>query len=234
MLRPKIHRLAVRILKLGLAVCWIGGVQTESAFAEPSLPIVADEGEFAIEVYPDKHRLIVKKKGLIVKKYAVAVGNPSTPTPIGEYKVVYKGTNWGPAFGPRWLGLNVPWGIYGIHGTNKAYSIGQHASHGCVRMNNADVIRLYDMIPIGTKVTIHGHVLGEPQQNPRDLAEGDVGGDVQLIQSRLKSAGYFHGACDGRFGPGTTAAVKRFQRERQWRQDGVVSRKIYEELGLWE
>lgn len=232
MLHQNIHKYAFSMMALCLALFWTG--HTAAAFAEPSLPIVAGEGEYAIEVYPVKHRLVVKKKGQIIKKYAVAVGNPSTPTPIGEYKVVYKGKNWGPAFGPRWLGLNVPWGIYGIHGTNRSYSIGQHASHGCIRMNNANVLELYDMIPLGTKVTIYGHVLGEPQQNPRDLAEGDIGGDVQLIQSRLKSAGFFEGPCDGRFGPGTSAAVRKFQRDRQMRQDGVVSRKIYEEFGLWE
>lgn len=103
------------------------------------------------------------------------------------------------SFGPRWLGLNVSWGTYGIHGTNKPHSIGQHRSHGCIRMLNKDVIELFEIIPVGTKVTIFGHVLGEPNRLPRNLAEGGVGGDVQLIQSRLKSAGYFHGVCDGKF-----------------------------------
>lgn len=204
------------------------------AYADSSLPIVVEQGVYSIDVHPSKHQLILRKQGQPIKVYPIAVGNPATPTPVGEYKVIYKGKNWGPEFGPRWLGLNVPWGIYGIHGTNKPYSIGQHLSHGCIRMRNSDVIELFDIVPLGSKVTIYGHVLGHPSQNPRDLAEGDVGGDVQLIQSRLKSAGYFKGLCDGKYRSNTTAALKKFQRDRHMPQNGVVTIKVYEELGLLE
>ncbi|MDF2682385.1 MAG: hypothetical protein K0R47_3575 [Brevibacillus sp.] len=212
----------------------VGVIGQKSAYAETTLPIVADQGFLSIEVYPLQHQLIVRKQGKKIKTYGVALGNPATPTPVGEFKVVYKGENWGPAFGPRWLGLNVPWGTYGIHGTDKPYSIGQHKSHGCIRMLNREVIELYEMIPLGTKVTIYGHVLGDPGHNPRSLAEGDVGGDVQLIQSRLKNAGYFNGICDGKFRSSTTAALKKFQRDHHLNQNGVVSNKVYEELGLLE
>ena len=41
-----------------------------------------------------------------------------------------------------------------IHGTNHEAAIGQPASHGCVRMRNADVAELYDLTPPGTIVTI--------------------------------------------------------------------------------
>ncbi|WP_240419178.1 L,D-transpeptidase family protein [Paenibacillus periandrae] len=211
-----------------------GAFNVQTAYADPSLPIVADQGGFSIEVYPQQHRLIVRAQGQKLKTYTVAVGNPSTPTPVGEYKVVYKGKNWGPSFGPRWLGLNVPWGTYGIHGTNKPYSIGQHQSHGCIRMHNNDVIELFEMIPLETKVTIFGHMLGNQYQDPRNLAEGDVGGDVQLIQSRLKGGGYFQGICNGKFLLDTTAAVKQFQRDHHLVQNGVVSIKVYEKLGLLE
>lgn len=187
-----------------------------------------------IEIYPMRHKLLVLDHGQVVKTYSVAVGNPSTPTPVGDFKVIYKGTNWGPSFGPRWIGLNVPWGHFGIHGTNKPYSIGQHLSHGCVRMFNKDVVELYDWIPVGTPVRIYGHVLGDLNHNPRDLAEGDAGGDVQLIQSRLRSAGYFHGICNGRFKASTTEALKKYQRNHHLIPNGVVSRQVYEQMGLIE
>ncbi|RNB85917.1 hypothetical protein EDM56_18125 [Brevibacillus fluminis] len=229
------HSLLPRAFVIGLLVSLAYfTIGFPAAHAEPSLPIVADQGLYSIEVRPLKHQLIVRKQGLRIKVYPIAVGNPSTPTPVGEYKVIYKGKNWGPSFGPRWLGLNVPWGIYGIHGTNQPHSIGQHLSHGCIRMRNKDVKELFDMIPIGTKVTIYGHVLGEPGRHPRSLAQGDVGGDVQLIQSRLKSAGYFNGTCDGKFGPGTTAALKKYQADHHLARNGVVSVKVYEALGLIE
>lgn len=41
-----------------------------------------------------------------------------------------------------------------IHGTNQEHLIGTPASHGCVRMKNADVCELYDLIPEGTPVEI--------------------------------------------------------------------------------
>ncbi len=204
------------------------------AYAEPTLSIADDPGVYSIEVYPLQHRLVVRLQGQKIKTYSISVGNPSTPTPIGQYQIRSKGKNWGNSYGPCWLGLNVPWGIYGIHGTNKPYSIGQHLSHGCIRMRNNDVIELYKMIPIGTNVTIYGHVLGEPSQEPRKLAEGDVGGEVLLIQSRLRSAGYFNGICNGKFHSSTTAAVKRFQHDHHLAPDGVVSLKVYEKLGLLE
>lgn len=45
-------------------------------------------------------------------------------------------------------------GTYGIHGTNKASSIGTDASYGCFRMYNRDVLRLFSKVDIGTPVTV--------------------------------------------------------------------------------
>ncbi|MBW7457419.1 peptidoglycan-binding protein [Paenibacillus sepulcri] len=104
----------------------------------------------------------------------------------------------------------------------------------CLLLSLTSVIELFEMIPLGTKVTIYGHVLGDPGHEPRKLAENDVGGDVQLIQSRLKSAGYYKGICNGKFRSDTARAVKRFQQDHHMAQDGVVSIKIYNKLGLLE
>jgi len=41
-----------------------------------------------------------------------------------------------------------------IHGTNHEEQIGEPRSHGCVRMRNADVVRLFDRVELGTQVTI--------------------------------------------------------------------------------
>ncbi len=41
-----------------------------------------------------------------------------------------------------------------IHGTNQEHLIGQPASHGCIRMRNAEIIVLYDLVPAGTPVEI--------------------------------------------------------------------------------
>lgn len=41
-----------------------------------------------------------------------------------------------------------------IHGTNEEHKIGTPASHGCIRMRNADVAELFDLVRVGTEVRI--------------------------------------------------------------------------------
>lgn len=41
-----------------------------------------------------------------------------------------------------------------IHGTNHEGRIGEPASHGCIRMRNADVAELFDLVGVGTEVVI--------------------------------------------------------------------------------
>jgi lipoprotein-anchoring transpeptidase ErfK/SrfK len=41
-----------------------------------------------------------------------------------------------------------------IHGTNHEHQIGEPASHGCIRMRNADLVELFDLIEPGTPVLI--------------------------------------------------------------------------------
>lgn len=41
-----------------------------------------------------------------------------------------------------------------IHGTNKPSSIGQAVSHGCIRMQNADVEELFEKVTVGAKVVV--------------------------------------------------------------------------------
>ncbi|WZL72482.1 L,D-transpeptidase [Clostridiaceae bacterium 35-E11] len=47
----------------------------------------------------------------VLRMYSVAIGKSSTPSPIGNWKVIGK-AKWGKGFGTRWMGLNVPWGKY--------------------------------------------------------------------------------------------------------------------------
>ena len=54
--------------------------------------------------------------------------------------------------GVAWIGLNLP--TYGIHGTPKPESIGSAESHGCFRLSNWNIARLYAIVKIGTKVVV--------------------------------------------------------------------------------
>jgi lipoprotein-anchoring transpeptidase ErfK/SrfK len=41
-----------------------------------------------------------------------------------------------------------------IHGTPETESMGQPGSHGCIRMRNADIAALFDLVPVYTPVEI--------------------------------------------------------------------------------
>lgn len=41
-----------------------------------------------------------------------------------------------------------------IHGTNQEQHVGQAGSHGCIRMRNAEVAELFELVPVGTPVWI--------------------------------------------------------------------------------
>jgi lipoprotein-anchoring transpeptidase ErfK/SrfK len=105
-------------------------------------------------------------------KLGVATGQPSYPTPLGEFTIVSKQLNpwWYPPdsdwaaglspvppgpgnpLGTRWMGLSAP-GV-GIHGTPDAASIGYSASHGCIRMRIPDAEWLFEHVSEGTPVFI--------------------------------------------------------------------------------
>jgi L,D-transpeptidase ErfK/SrfK len=50
--------------------------------------------------------------------------------------------------------FRLSWSSYLIHGTNKPYGVGMRSSHGCMRLYPEDIAVFYDLIPIGTKVTV--------------------------------------------------------------------------------
>nr|WP_243116436.1 L,D-transpeptidase [Fonticella tunisiensis] len=97
-------------------------------------------------------RLTLYKNGRVYKTYPIAVGKMLTPSPMGTFRIINKQVNPGGPFGARWMGLSKRG--FGIHGTNDPSSIGKFVSHGCIRMYNRDVIELFNLVPVGTPVTI--------------------------------------------------------------------------------
>ncbi|MFD2169082.1 L,D-transpeptidase family protein [Tumebacillus lipolyticus] len=205
------------------------GPQTWSALgmSEPALPAQnAPAGEHRIHIDTERYVLYLYKSGHLVKTYSVAVGTAVLPTPLGDWKITQKALNPGGPFGTRWMRLSIPFGGYGIHGTDNPYSIGKAVSHGCVRMQNKDVEELYETVPIGTLVKISGKV-----QTARILRIGvPYGGDVIEVQRMLQNLGYYKGDIDGLYGPSAAAAVRSFQADKDLVVDGIVGPSTLESL----
>ncbi|HYL10567.1 MAG TPA: L,D-transpeptidase [Candidatus Acidoferrales bacterium] len=115
---------------------------------------------------PDR-KLAVIENGKVVKIYRVGVGAKDSPSPSGEFKIInriQKPTYYAPGveipagednpLGPRWIGLSLS--HFGIHGTNQPRSIGRYASHGCIRMRNADVEELFERVRVGDAIVLAG------------------------------------------------------------------------------
>jgi hypothetical protein len=199
------------------------------------LPVNAKEDNtMSIQIDLSKRQLIVQQENREDIVFPISVGTELSPTPIGDYTITEKSRAWGGGFGSRWLGLDVSWGIYGIHGTNKPYLIGDNVSSGCIRMRNADVEQLFEMIPIGTSVQINGPITGTGKGEFKNLSKGSKGNLVQLVQNRLKAMGLYEGSIDGIFDYETESAVKEFQREYEISVTGGVAFREYLLLGLLE
>jgi lipoprotein-anchoring transpeptidase ErfK/SrfK len=151
------------VLLLALAEAHAQERPAASASAE-SKPQARPERKIVISI-PDR-KLALIEDGKVVKVYPVAVGSSATPSPSGEFRVRERITNptyyapgnvIGPGksnpLGTRWIGLGQRG--YGIHGTNEPRSIGKRASHGCIRMKQADVEELFELVRAGDLVELH-------------------------------------------------------------------------------
>jgi hypothetical protein len=118
-------------------------------------------------------RLVVDRRTLRITLFGrgrrrfrapVGMGAPGTPTPTGHFwireKFLVSGTS---LYGTRAMGtaaysdVLTDWpggGVIGIHGTDQPGLIPGRPSHGCMRVRNRDIERLYALTPIGTPLLI--------------------------------------------------------------------------------
>lgn len=145
---------------------------TAQAFAQSATAINAQQTKPAVHhrvlvVSLEDRKLALVEDGQVLKVYPVAIGKPSTPSPVGTFTVKSHVKNPtyshdgrvippGPSnpVGTRWMGLSLAG--YGIHGTNEPKSIGKAASHGCIRMAKADLEELFPMVTVGDTVELVG------------------------------------------------------------------------------
>lgn len=110
-----------------------------------------------------------------VRSWPIGIGRLKFTTPLGETTVVRKvvGPTWYPNEETRAENPNLPkavppgpdnpmgrfalylgWPEYAIHGTNRPWGIGRRVSRGCIRLYPEDIRTLFDLVEIGTKVTV--------------------------------------------------------------------------------
>jgi len=210
---------------------WVA-LDKEHSIATGSKETEAPSGEVSILIDTVQRKLTILSNGEPFKQYPVAVGKHETPTPLGNFKVLRRARNWGTGFGTRWIGLTVPWGIYGIHGTNKPDSIGSFASHGCIRMNNHNVEEIYPWVKAGDRVVIVGNPYRYQPGQFRVMRRDARGGDVTEVQLRLQRLGFYDGPIDGIWGGGMERAVVKFREKKGLRYDNCVDAEVYRLLGL--
>lgn len=156
-----------------LAVLVAGGLGI-LAFSSPRLPEDPTPSEtLRLEVSITDRTLSVIERGEVTATHPVTVGSAEHPTPTGTYTIDW--LIWNPSWNPpnsEWArnrrpqgpGWNNPMGraklffqapTYYIHGTRTLSEIGEAASHGCIRLSNADVLK------VARVVMEHG---GEPRE----------------------------------------------------------------------
>ncbi|MEY4298584.1 MAG: hypothetical protein RLZZ423_1763 [Cyanobacteriota bacterium] len=116
-----------------------------------------------------KREIALMREGKAVNRWPVVIGAPETPTPVGRFQVqtkvvnpVYQSTSTGQVkgvgpLGYRWIGFhNKGPNAFGIHGTPWPWWVDARAavSHGCVRMRNEHIEKLFAAVEIGTPVII--------------------------------------------------------------------------------
>jgi lipoprotein-anchoring transpeptidase ErfK/SrfK len=135
-----------------------GWIPSSAAGLTPSpWRLRADLSQRLVTVYRDDR---------VVRRFAVAVGSPQTPTPTGRFAVTDKLSFIGGSYAygccalaltgrqthiePGWRGGN----RLAIHGTSAPATIGQAASFGCLRATDADVRWIVRNVYLGSLVEI--------------------------------------------------------------------------------
>ena len=131
-----------------------GWIPADAASIRPSQRLIyIDRSARTLEVWNNR-RLLLKAK--------VAVGRPGMETPLGLFYVTWQFVPTAPALGKYAFETSAysklsDWpggGIVGIHGTSLPGLIPGKISHGCVRMKNADILKLDKIVEVGTPITV--------------------------------------------------------------------------------
>lgn len=138
--------------------------------AAPFLPVPNPLAQVRLVIKLGERRVYIYDRNQVKTSFPVAIGRDGWETPTGTHQIIQMQHDpiWQHPFtgqlvppgsdnplGARWIGFWTDGTNYiGFHGTPNEDSVGRPASHGCVRMYNQDVIKLFDMVRIGTPVEV--------------------------------------------------------------------------------
>jgi len=105
-----------KIIILAVILVFAIGYSIYNPVENASIQTSAKTSKYKIFVDVEESRLYLFQDGEVIKTYRCSGGKWSTPSPIGTWTIISK-AKWGEGFGGSWMGLNVPWGQFGIHGT---------------------------------------------------------------------------------------------------------------------
>jgi hypothetical protein len=105
--------------------------------------VITVEGNDVVRSLPDGRRSVLQASD---GREIVVDGKLLVP-PLGTSQRRYAGV-----LGTHRLNMG---NGYAMHGTNQPATIGRAVSHGCVRLRNEDIAKLYAMVPVGTPVYIY-------------------------------------------------------------------------------
>jgi len=181
----------------GLLLAALAITLATPSLAQTAKPAPSDRKKRVVLVSVPDRELAVLEDGNVIATFPVAVGAAASPSPTGEFQIVSRVSN--PTYyrpgtvvpsgknnpvGSRWVGISRKG--YGIHGTNAPRSIGHAASHGCIRLRNRDMERLFTMLRVGDVVQIRG-------ERDDEIAEifGSAADDttVAAVQAPAQSGG---------------------------------------------
>jgi lipoprotein-anchoring transpeptidase ErfK/SrfK len=137
------------------------------------------KGPFNVKVYRTIFTMDIYLQNTYVRSFKISLGRLGNETPTGTWRVkaggklikpdwtnpntgkVVKAEDPEYPLGSRWIALEgldgqaIGKDSYGIHGTNQENSIGTAASAGCIRLQNGDVVTVYNMlVPVNSLVDI--------------------------------------------------------------------------------
>ncbi len=155
-------------LPFRVRAAYVPRLKISPAFPDPILPEPVYPLRLVIRL--GERRVYVYRGDTVEVSYPVAVGRQGWETPTGEYEVLnmIEHPEWRNPFtgevigagssnplGERWIGFWTDGENYiGFHGTPNEASVGTAASHGCVRMYNHHVRELFQIVALGTPVTV--------------------------------------------------------------------------------